>query len=108
MTPTPSRTRQIKASECSPWPIIAIGQLDARRLRRFARTPRRPPAVSRYRVFVTVVFCCVVLVDEWADRAISAHLSGEVVGPALVVVWTLTLLGAFGIGPLARVHAAMR
>jgi len=27
--------------------------------------------VSRYRVFIVIVFGCVVLVDEWFDRSLS-------------------------------------
>jgi hypothetical protein len=54
------------------------------------------------------VFCCVVLIDAWADRSLSAHLSGDIIGPMSIVIWTLTVFGAIGIGPLGTLRAAMR
>jgi hypothetical protein len=73
------------------------------------RVPKgRRPGVSSYRVFMTIVFICVVLVDEWSDRSLSAIVSVNVVGPVSVGVWTLTLLGSFGIGPVAAIWNALR
>ena len=69
--------------------------------------PKRPSGVSRYRIFTVLVFAGIVVLDEWADRSLSAHLSGDVVGPASVLVWALTLLGALGLGPLARLRDAL-
>ena len=57
---------------------------------------------------MTLVFCVIVLTDEWADRTLPTHLSDAVIGPLSIVVWVLTLLGAFGIGPMGRLRAAMR
>jgi hypothetical protein len=34
----------------------------------------------------------VVLVDYWADQSLSAHLSGDFIGPISVIIWALTLL----------------
>jgi hypothetical protein len=68
----------------------------------------RHPGVSSYRVFMTIVFICVVLVDEWSDRSLSAIVSPNVVGPVSVGVWALTLLGSFGIGPIAAIWNALR
>jgi hypothetical protein len=67
----------------------------------------RPLGISPYRIFMTVVFCCVVLVDYWADQSLSAHLSGDFIGPISVIIWALTLLGAFRLGPAGRLRAAM-
>ena len=61
--------------------------------------PRRPPGVSRYRIVMAVVFCCIVLIDRWSDRNLSAHWS-DVVGSISIVIWALTLLGALGVGPM--------
>jgi hypothetical protein len=70
--------------------------------------PGRPfLGVSRYRIFMTVVFCCVVLVDYWADQSLSAHLSGDIIGPISVIIWALTLLGAFRVGPAGRLRDVM-
>lgn len=76
-------------------------------LRRLVPQGRRP-GVSSYRVFMTIVFICVVLVDEWSDRSLSAIVSADVVGPVSVGVWALTLLGSFGIGPIAAIWNALR
>ena len=57
---------------------------------------------------MTGVFCCMVLVDAWGDRSLSAHLSDDVIGPVSVLIWALTLLGAFDIGPMGPLRAAMR
>ena len=57
---------------------------------------------------MTVVFCGIVLVDTWADRSLSGHLSGEVIGLVSVFIWALTLLGSFELGPMGRLKVAMR
>ena len=75
---------------------------------RCPRPPRSTARVGAYRIFTAAVFCCVVAVDAWADRSLSAHLSGDVVGPATIAVWTLTLLGALDFGPMGALKAAMR
>ena len=69
---------------------------------------RRCPGVSGYRIFMTIVFVCVVLVDEWLDSGPSASAIADIVGPASVVVWAVTLLGSFGVGPVAAIWRAMR
>jgi len=75
---------------------------------RLPRPPGRSPRVDRYRFFMAGVFCCVVLVDTWADRTLSAHLSGDVIGPGSIAIWALTLLGAGGMGPMGVLRSAMR
>lgn len=67
----------------------------------------RLPGISGYRVFMTIIFVSVIFVDQWADRRLSAAV-GAVVGPVSVVVWMLTLLGSFDIGPVAALWRAMR
>ena len=69
---------------------------------------RRRPGVSSYRVFMTAVFACIVLVDEWSGRSLSAVVSIDVVGPVSVIIWLLTLLGSFGIGPVGAIWDALR
>jgi hypothetical protein len=64
--------------------------------------------VPSYRVFMTIVFVCVVLVDAWSDRSLSTSAIADVVGPVSVVVWVLTLLGSCGVGPVAAIWNAMR
>jgi len=72
------------------------------------RVPKgRRPGVSSYRVFMTIVFICVVLVDGWSDLSLSSAIA-DVVGPASVVVWALALLGSFEIGPVAVIWNAVR
>jgi len=68
----------------------------------------RRPDVSRYRVFIVIVFGCVVLVNEWFDRSLSGSAISDVVGSASVVVWAMTLLGSFGLGPVAAIWSALR
>jgi hypothetical protein len=108
-----SPARQAEPAEQRP--ILAATNLRAERL--FGdRSPvlghlvpkGRRPGVSSYRVFMTVVFACIVLVDEWSDRSLSAVASSDVVGPASVIVWAMTLLGSFGVGPVAAIWNAMR
>lgn len=70
-------------------------------------TRPRLPGVSGYRVFMTIIFVCVIFVDQWADRRLSAA-ADAVVGSVSVVVWMLTLLGSFHIGPVAALWRAMR
>jgi hypothetical protein len=73
------------------------------------RAPRRQrPGVSSYRIFMTVVLVCVVLIDEWSDQSLTPILSPAIVGPASVIIWALTLLGSFDIGPVARIWDAIR
>lgn len=68
----------------------------------------RRPVVSSYRVFIMIVFGCVVLVDEWFDRSLSGSAISDVVGSVSVVIWAMTLLGSFGLGPVAAIWNAMR
>ena len=78
-------------------------------VRRSRRVPgRRRPGVSSYRVFMTILYACVVLVLEWSDRSLPTAASADVVGPTSVIVWALTLLGSFGIGPVGAIWNAMR
>jgi hypothetical protein len=82
---------------------------DERGPARRSLAPRgRRPGVSSYRVFMTIVFICVVLVDEWFDRSMSGSAIADVVGPVSVIVWAMTLLGSFGVGPVATIWNAMR
>lgn len=72
-------------------------------------TPRaRRPVVSSYRIFIAIVFACVVLIDEWFDRSLSGSAISDVVGSVSVVVWAMTLLGSFGLGPVAAIWNATR
>src|SRR6059036_769200 len=89
-------------------PIMAnmVDSQAAARRGRVPRPPRRTPRVCRYRIFMAGVFCCVVLVDAWADRSLSAPLSGDVIGPASIAIWAMTLLGAIGIGPMGLLRVA--
>ena len=102
------------AASDEPWPPRAAVELRARQglaARRGDRPPlgpgRRRPAVSSYRVFMTIVFVCIVLVDIWSDRRLSAAVSLDIVGPVSVIVWAFTLLGSFGVGPIAAIWAAL-
>ena len=63
--------------------------------------------MTSYRVFTTIMFICVVLVNEWADRSVAPVIGPDVVGPTSVVLWALTLVGSFGIGPVAAIWHAM-
>jgi hypothetical protein len=73
---------------------------------RFGRLWRRPvprrPEVTGYRVFMAIVFICVVAADDWFDRTSSA----DFVGPIGVIVWALTLVGSFGVGPVRAIWDA--
>lgn len=72
-------------------------------------TPRpRRPVVSSYRIFIMIVFGCVVLVDEWFDRSLSGSAISDAVGSVSVVIWAMTLLGSFGLGPVAAIWDRMR
>ncbi len=62
--------------------------------------------MSGYRIFMTIVFVAVVLVDAWCDQNLPAIVG--VIGPVSVVVWALTLLGSFGIGPVAAIWETLR
>ena len=75
-------------------------------LRPHAPGPRRPH-VSSYRVFTAIVFVCVALVDGWCDQRLPATVSG-IVGPISVILWALTIIGSFGIGPIATIWRVMR
>lgn len=57
---------------------------------------------------MTVVFACVVSIIEWSDRSLPTAVSADVVGPMSVIVWALTLIGSFGIGPVGAIWNAMR
>ncbi|HUP06500.1 MAG TPA: hypothetical protein VMU47_05075 [Caldimonas sp.] len=67
------------------------------------RPPSRRPGVSRYRVFMLITFCAVVVADVCAARCLSAPLA-DVVGATSVAVWAATLLGSFRLGPLGRLR----
>ena len=75
------------------------------------RRPRVPgplrSGVSGYRVFMMIVFACIVLVDAWTDQSLSAAVR-SVAGLVSVIVWALTLLGSFEIGPIAALWQVMR
>ena len=75
------------------------------------RRPRVPgplrSGVSGYRLFMMIVFACIVLVVVWTDRSLSAAVR-PVVGLVSVIVWALTLLGSFDIGPIAALWQVMR
>lgn len=74
---------------------------------RRARPPsRRPQSVSGYRVLVSVVFALVVAVNVWCEINLATLVG--IVGPVSVLVWALTLLGSFGIGPIAVLWQALR
>ena len=76
-----------------------------------ARRPgpgRRRPGVSPYRVFMAIVFACIVLVDQWSDQKLVASAGADIIGTVSVIVWVLTLLGGFGVGPVATIWDAMR
>ena len=95
--PRDDETRPMSQGRLSQ-PPTSVGHIfDLRRSR--VPGPRRP-SVSRYRVFMTIVFVCVVFIDQWSDRNLSAAVS-TVVGPVSVILWVLTLLGSFEIGPVA-------
>lgn len=57
---------------------------------------------------MTFVFACVVFVDECSSRGLAPLANPDVVGPVSVIVWAMTLLGSFGIGPIAAIWNAMR
>lgn len=57
-------------------------------LRRPGVPPPRRPGLSSYRVFMTIIFVCIVFVDQWSDRNLSAAMSA-VVGPVSVIGWML-------------------
>ncbi len=69
---------------------------------------RRRPSVSSYRVFMTIVFAFVVALDECLDHGLSAIVNADLVGASSVIFWTLTVIGSFGVGPVATVWNAMR
>ncbi|HKX41170.1 MAG TPA: hypothetical protein VJO99_08435 [Burkholderiaceae bacterium] len=52
---------------------------------------------------MAAAFACIVLLDAWADLNLTTFASTYIVGPASLVLWVLTLLGSFGIGPAARI-----
>ena len=54
-----------------------------------------------------IIFVCVIFVDQWSDRRFSAAVSA-VVGPLSILVWTLTLLGSFDMGPVAALWRLIR
>jgi len=109
MTSTPiEAAAQHEASAAAP-DLLADWLLNGRdAVRRHLAPKDRRPGVSSYRIFMTIVFIGVVVVDEWSDRSVSAAAGADVVGPASVVVWALTLLGSFGIGPVATIWGAFR
>lgn len=69
---------------------------------------RKPPRVTSYRVFTTIVFVCVALINAWADRSVAPVIAPDIVGPTSVIVWALTLVGSLGVGPVAGIWNAMR
>ena len=56
---------------------------------------------------MTIILVCVIFVDQWSDRVFPAAVS-SVVGPLSILVWALTLLGSYGIGPVAALWRAVR
>jgi hypothetical protein len=72
-------------------------------------TPPRCPLIplSDYRIFTTVVLACIVSLDVWSDLRWSPFISMYVVGPSSVLVWALTLVGSFGIGPVHKIWNAL-
>ena len=87
---------------------IDMRSLHVSEARRPRMPARKPPRMTSYRVFTTVVFVCVVLINEWADRSVAPVIGPDVVGPISVIVWALTLVGSLGIGPVAGIWNAMR
>lgn len=76
---------------------------------RFGRHHRsRRPGVPDYRIFMTIVFALIVLIDEWSDRSLSTGVGVDVIGSTSVVVWAFTLLGSFGIGPAPAIWDTLR
>ena len=69
---------------------------------------RRLRGVSSYRVFMTIVFVFVVALDEWLDHGLSTIVSADLVGESSVILWALTVIGSFGVGPVAAVWNAIR
>ena len=49
--------------------------------------------MSGYRVFMVIVFACIVLLNLLSDQSPSAPMGTDIVGPVSVIVWVLTLLG---------------
>jgi hypothetical protein len=68
----------------------------------------RPPEVSGYRTFMTVILVCICAVVNWADRTLAASGGSDLVGLVCVVVWALTIVGAFGAGPVRMVWDSLR
>ena len=54
-----------------------------------------------------IIFVCVIFVDQWSDQRFSAAVSA-VVGPVSILIWTLTLLGSFDLGPVAALWRVIR
>ena len=86
---------------------VASAVPEVLRVRRFGLRDAQLPSISEYRVFMTIILVCVILLDQWSDRRFSADVS-SVVGPLSILVWALTLLGSFGIGPVAALWRAVR
>jgi hypothetical protein len=59
-------------------------------------------------VFTTIVLACIVVTDEWFDRSLPASAIADAVGLVSVILWALTLAGAFGVGPVRAAWNAMR
>lgn len=94
-----TRLRSLMASD--------MRDLRVREARRLRTPVRKPPRMTSYRVFTTIMFICVVLINVWADRSVAPVIGPDVVGPASVIVWALTLIGSLGIGPVASIWDAM-
>jgi hypothetical protein len=72
------------------------------------RMPKgRRPGVSSYRVFMAVVFFSIVAIDAWSDQYLSSRFT-DVIGPISIALWTLTLLGSSGVGPIAKIWNTFR
>ena len=57
---------------------------------------------------MAVVFGLIVIVDEWSDRTLSPGAETDVIGTTSVIVWACTLLGSYGIGPVAVLRDILR
>ena len=72
------------------------------------RRGRRPPEASGYRIFMAIVFVCICAVVIWDDRRLAISGGSDLTGLACVTVWTLTIVGAFGIGPIRMLWESLR
>jgi hypothetical protein len=57
---------------------------------------------------MTIVFVFVVALDQWLDRNLLAVMNADLVGESSVILWILTVIGSFGVGPVASAWNAIR